>query len=165
MVLWFLSRFALGFSNYIVPLQICAKDMAFPRLNSMSYWFYLFSGILMLMPFFVGGAPDGGWTLYAPLTSSEFSPFLGLNVGAAGLLMLIGSITLGSVNFLVTIFRMRAPGMKLRHMPMFTWSMLVTVAMMLYAFPSLLAGILILFADRALGTMSVSYTHLRAHET
>ncbi len=156
MVLWFLSPFALGFANYFVPLQIGARDLAFPRLNALSYWFYLFSGILMLMSFFAGGAPDAGWTLYSPLTSLRYTPFLGLNVGAAGLIMLIASVTMGTINFIVTIIRMRAPGMKLRHMPMFTWSMLLTVGMMLYAFPSLLAGVLILFSDRALGTMYFS---------
>lgn len=156
MVLWFLSPFAFGFANYIVPLQIGARDLAFPRLNSMSYWLYLFSGILMLMSFFGGSAPDGGWTLYSPLTSSRYSPFLGLNLAAGGVVLLVVSVTVSSVNFIVTILHNRAPGMKLRHMPMFTWSILITVFMMLYSFPSLLAGVLMLFSDRALGTLYFS---------
>jgi len=156
MVLWFLSPFAFGFANYIIPMQIGAKDMAFPRLNALSYWFYLVSGIMALSSFFFGSALDGGWTLYAPLSSSTYSPAAGFNIGAMALLLFIGSITMGTINFIVTIFRMRAPGMKLKHMPMFTWSIFITVGMMLYAFPSLLAGILILFADRTLGTMFLS---------
>ena len=122
--------------------------MAFPRLNAASYWFYLVSGIMALSSFFFGSAPDGGWTLYAPLTSSTYSPAVGFNIAAMGLLLFVASITMGTINFIVTVFRMRAPGMKLKHMPMFTWSIFITVGMMLYAFPSLLAGI------------SVSYTHL-----
>ncbi|MBI2184909.1 MAG: cbb3-type cytochrome c oxidase subunit I [Thaumarchaeota archaeon] len=156
MVLWFLSPFAIGFANYIVPLQIGARDLAFPRLNALSYWLYFFSGILMLMSFFTGSAPDGGWTLYSPLSSQRYTPFLGLNVAAAGIIMMIASITVGTVNFIVTIVRMRAPGLKYKHLPMFTWAMLITIGMMLYAFPSLLAGTLILFADRALGTLYFS---------
>jgi len=156
MVLWFLSPFAFGFANYLVPIQIGAKDMAFPRINALSYWFYLVSGIMALSSFFFGSAPDGGWTLYAPLTSSTYSPAIGFNIAAMALLLFVGSITMGTINFIVTIFRMRAPGMKLKHMPMFTWSIFITVGMMLYAFPSLLAGILILLADRTLGTMFFS---------
>lgn len=153
MILWFLSPFAFSFANYFVPLQIGARDLAFPRLNALSYWFYLFSGILMLMSFFFGSAPDVGWTLYSPLTSSRYTPFLGMNVGAAGLVMLVISVTMTTVNFIVTILYYRAPGLKLKHMPLFSWSILVTVFMMLYAFPSLLAGVIILFSDRTLGTL------------
>jgi cytochrome c oxidase subunit I+III len=156
MILWFLSPFAFGFANYLVPLQIGAKDLAFPRLNAMSYWLYLVSGIAMLSSFFFDSAPDVGWTLYSPLTSTRYTPFIGLNLAAAGIVLLVVSVTLSTVNFLVTILKLRAPGMKLKHMPVFTWSILVTVFMMAYAFPSLLAGSLILFADRALGTVYFS---------
>jgi len=154
MVLWFLSPF--GFANYVVPLQIGAKDLAFPRLNALSYWLYLFSGIAMLSSFFTDSAPDVGWTLYSPLTATRYTPFIGLNLAAAGIVLLVASVTLSTVNFVVTILKLRAPGMKLKHMPMFTWGILVTVFMMAYAFPSLLAGTLILFADRALGTVYFS---------
>ena len=155
MVLWFLSPFAFGFANYIVPLQIGAKDLAFPRINALSYWFYLFSGISIVLSFFYGAA-DVGWTLYAPLTSSKYSPFLGLNFTAVAITLFIVSITLGSVNFIVTIIKMRAPGMKFKHLPLFSWSILITVFMMLYAFPSLFAGVIMLFADRVLGTLYFS---------
>ena len=152
MIFWVLSPLAFGFANYIIPLQIGCRDLAFPRLNAMSYWFYLFSGITMILSFFFGSAPDLGWTLYAPQTSFQFTPAIGLNLGAAGLILIVVSITMSSVNFLVTMFKMRAPGLKLRHMSVFPWAILVTIFMMLYAFPSFLAAILLLYVDRAFGT-------------
>src|SRR6266702_3973050 len=89
MIFWVLSPFAFGFANYIIPLQIGARDLAFPRLNAMSYWFYLVSGAAMIMSFAFGGAPDLGWTLYSPQTSFQFTPTIGLNVGAAGLILIV----------------------------------------------------------------------------
>src|SRR6266581_3556668 len=156
MIFWVLSPFAFGFANYVIPLQIGARDLAFPRLNAMSYWFYLVSGAAMIMSFAFGGAPDLGWTLYSPQTSFQFTPTIGLNVGAAGLILIVVSITMSSVNFLVTMFKMRAPGMKLKHMPVFPWAILVTIFMMLYAFPSFLAALLLLYVDRAFGTFYFS---------
>src|SRR2546428_12553466 len=160
MILWFLSPFAFAFANYFIPLQIGARDLAFPRLNSMSYWFYFFSGIAMGLSFLIG-APNIGWTLYAPLTDRGCGGTLctalgGFDLGAIGLGLMVTSITMSSVNFIVTILKMRAPGMKLKFMPLFSWTVLITVFMMLYAFPSLLAGALILFADRNLGTQYFS---------
>ncbi len=160
MILWFLSPFAFAFANYFIPLQIGARDLAFPRLNAMSYWFYFFSGIAMGISFLIG-APNTGWTLYAPLTDwgcggSLCTSLGGFDVGAVGLILMVASITMSSVNFIVTILKMRAPGMKLKLMPLFPWAILITVFMMLYAFPSLLAGALILFADRNLGTQYFS---------
>src|SRR5437879_8607212 len=131
MIFCVLSPFAFCFANYIIPLQIGARDLAFPRLNAMSYWFYLVSGAAMIMSFAFGGAPDLGWTLYSPQTSFQFTPTIGLNVGAAGLILIVVSITMSSVNFLVTMFKMRAPGMKLKNMPVFPWAILVTILMML----------------------------------
>ena len=156
MILWFLSPFAFAFANYFIPLQIGARDLAFPRLNSMSYWFYFFSGIAMGLSFLIG-APNTGWTLYAPLTDRGCGGALctalgGFDLGSIGLVLMVTSITMSSVNFIVTILKMRAPGTKLKFMPLFSWTVLITVFMMLYAFPSLLAGALILFADRNLGT-------------
>ena len=156
MVFWVLSPFAFGFANYMIPLQIGARDLAFPRLNAMSYWFYLVSGAAMVMSFAFGGAPDLGWTLYSPQTSFQYAPTIGLNVGAAGLILIVVSFTMSSVNFLVTMFKMRAPGMKLKHMPVFPWAILVTIFMMLYAFPSFLAALLLLYVDRAFGTFYFS---------
>jgi len=155
MIFWVLSPFAFGFANYIIPLQIGARDLAFPRLNAMSYWFYLFSGVAIIMSF-IFGAPDLGWTLYSPQTAFQFTPTIGLNVGAAALILITVSITMSSVNFLVTMFKVRAPGMKLRNMPVFPWAILVTIFMMLYAFPSFLAAVLLLYVDRAFGTFYFS---------
>src|SRR5256712_7830162 len=159
MIFWVLSPFAFGFANYILPLQIGARDLAFPRLNAMSYWFYLFSGVAMIMSFFFGSAPDLGWTLYSPQTSAQYTPSIGLNIGAAALILIVVSITMSSVNFLVTMFKMRAPGMKLRHMPVFPWAILITIFMMLYAFPSFLAAVLLFYVDRALCTFHFSLLH------
>src|SRR5881227_1155238 len=156
MIFWVLSPFAFGFANYIIPLQIGARDLAFPRLNAMSYWFYLFSGVMIIMSFFFGAAPDLGWTLYSPQTSFEFAPTIGLNLGAGALILIVVSITMSSVNFLVTMFKMRAPGLKLSRMSLFPWSILVTIFMMLYAFPSFLAAVLLLYVDRAFGTFYFS---------
>ena len=152
MVFWFLSPFAFGFANYIVPLQIGAKDLAFPRLNALSYWLYFFSGILYAISFFQGGAYSGGWTLYAPLSVPTFMPSIGSTLGVLALGMFVISVTASSVNFLTTMHRMRAEGLTLRNLPLFTWSILLTTWMMLFAFAALLAGLMVLSADRILGT-------------
>src|SRR5713101_3672624 len=156
MIFWVLSPLAFGFANYIIPLQIGARDLAFPRLNAMSYWFYLFSGVTMILSFFFGAAPDLGWTFYAPQTAYQFTPTIGLNLGAGALILMTVSITMSSVNFLVTMFKMRAPGLKLRYMSAFSWAILITIFMMLYAFPSFLAAVVLLYVDRAFGTVYFS---------
>src|SRR6266702_4633373 len=150
MIFWVLSPLAFGFANFIIPLEIGCRDLAFPRLNSMSYWFFLFSGVMMILSFFFGAAPDLGWTLYSPQTASQFSPSIGINLGAGALILMVVSITMSSINFLVTMFKMRAPGLKLRYMSAFPWAILVTIFMMLYAFPSFLAAVVLLYVDRAL---------------
>jgi cytochrome c oxidase subunit I+III len=152
MVFWFLSPFALGFANYIVPLQIGAKDLAFPRLNALSYWLYLASGILFALSFFLGGSFAGGWTMYAPLNSPTYMPDVGGTMTVIALGMFVTSVTVGSVNFLTTIHRMRAEGMKLRKLPVFSSSILLTVWMMLFAFAALLAALIILTSDHLFGT-------------
>ncbi|WP_435361511.1 cbb3-type cytochrome c oxidase subunit I [Haloarchaeobius sp. DFWS5] len=152
MVFWFLSPFAFGFANYVVPLQIGAKDLAFPRLNALSYWLYLASGILVAVSFFQGGSFAGGWTMYAPLNLPVYTPKVGSSTAVLALLLFVVSVTVGSVNFLTTIHRMRAKGMTLRKMPLFTWSILLTVWMMLFAFAALLAALMLLSSDRLLGT-------------
>ncbi len=152
MVFWFLSPFAAGFANYFVPLQIGADDLAFPRLNALSYWFYLFSGILIAASFFQGGTFAGGWTMYAPLNVPTYTPAMeatsGGNGTILGLALFVISITVGTVNFLVTIHRSRAEGLGLWNMPLFTWSWLLTVWMMLFAFAALLAAVLLQLSDR-----------------
>ncbi|WP_394739291.1 cbb3-type cytochrome c oxidase subunit I [Natronococcus roseus] len=156
MVFWFLSPIASGFANYLVPLQIGAKDLAFPRLNALSYWFYLFSGILFGISFFQGSSFAGGWTMYAPLNVPMYTPALEATTGGNGavlaLILFVLSITLGSVNFITTIHRSRAEGLGLWNMPMFTWTWLLTVWMMLFAFAALLAALLLQASDRILLT-------------
>ncbi|MDL5361075.1 cbb3-type cytochrome c oxidase subunit I [Halalkalicoccus sp. NIPERK01] len=158
MVFWFLSPFALGFANYVVPLQIGAKDLAFPRLNALSYWFYLFSGLLLGVSFFQGGSLDAGWTMYAPLNVPAYTPSVGGTTAILGLLLFVLSVTVGTVNFLVTIHRGRAEGMGMWDIPFFTWSILLTVWMMLFAFAALLAALLLLGSDRIIGTLYFTAT-------
>ena len=148
MVFWFLSPFAFGFANYVVPLQIGAKDLAFPRLNALSYWLYLASGLIVAAAFFQGGAFAGGWTMYAPLNMPINTPTIGGTSTILGLTLFVISVTIGTVNFLTTIHRGRAEGMGLWNLPMFTWSILLTVWMMLFAFAALLAALLLLSYDR-----------------
>ena len=152
MLLWFLSPFAFGLANYIVPLQIGARDLAFPRLNALSYWLYAFSGFLLLAGFFFDGAINTGWTLYAPLSALPQFTTTGTNLGILAIALLAVSVTISTVNFLVTIVKMRAPGMTWARVPMFTWTILFTVLMMLLAFPPLLIAGVLLFLDRVIGT-------------
>ncbi|MBO0888096.1 cbb3-type cytochrome c oxidase subunit I, partial [Candidatus Bathyarchaeota archaeon] len=153
MVLWFLSPLGIAFANYFVPLQIGASDVAFARLNATSYWMYLFSGIAAFVSFFVpGGSPASGWTNYSPLTSLQFSPGSGETLGAAALIVLAASNTVGTVNILVTILWHRAQGVTFFKLPMFTMFTFWTMLQFLWAFPSLIAGLIMLEADRLLGT-------------
>ena len=152
MLLLFATPLFIGFGNIIMPLQIGAPDVAFPRMNSFSYWLYLFGGIIACSGFL---SPDGaaafGWFGYAPLSNAINSPGAGGNLWLVGLwLSGIGTI-LGSVNFITTIICMRAPGMTLFRMPIFTWNILITALMVLIAFPVLGAALLVLLSDRTLG--------------
>ena len=142
----------LGFANYIVPLQIGARDMAFPRLNALSYWLLLFGGILLNFSFLNGTPPDTGWFSYAPLTEKPYS--LGPNVDfwIVGLLATsIGSIATG-LNLVVTVLKLRAPGMTAMRLPVFTWMSVFTGILILLAVPSLTAAQCLLLFDRYLGT-------------
>ena len=158
MVFWFLSPFAFGFANYFVPLQIGADDLAFPRLNALSYWMYLFSGVLLGISFFQGGTLDAGWTMYAPLNVPMYTPSVGSTGAVLALFMFTVGVTASTVNFLTSIHHSRAEGMGIMDMPMFTWSILATVWMMLFAFATLLGLTLILGADRVLGSVYFSAT-------
>ena len=113
-----------AFGNYVVPLQIGAPDMAFPKLNMMSYWMYLPGGLLMLLSFFLpGGAPNSGWTSYPPLSIIATQ---GQTIWIIGMIFLITSSLLGSINFIVTIFQLRAKGLSFMRLPFFVWAQLVT---------------------------------------
>jgi cytochrome c oxidase subunit I+III len=156
MILWFLSPLAIAFMNYIMPLQIGAKDMAMPRLNAFGYWLFVFGGLTATLGFFLpGGNASGGWTTYVPLATT-YTPGPGPTLAFLGLIMLVVSITMGSVNILLTIGYMRAPGITWRKIPMFTWFVLFTILQMLFSFPSLLGGLLMLVSDRVLGTVIFS---------
>jgi cytochrome c oxidase subunit 1 len=147
-----------GFANFLVPLMIGARDMAFPRLNALSFWLLLFGGLVMYSSFlFIGPdgyaqLPNAGWTSYPPLTTILFDPGRNIDFWILGLHLLGASSLLGAINFLVTIINMRAPGMKLTQLPMFVWTMMVTSSMVLFATPSLSVAITLLLADRHFGT-------------
>ena len=142
----------VGFANYILPLLIGAHDVAFPKLNALSYWVFIFAGLLMYSSFLSGGAPNDGWFSYAPLTERAFSPGHGMDFWVLGILLLGMATTFSSINFIVTIIQMRAPGMTFSRMPMFSWTMLVTSFIAVFAFPSLITAVVLLLLDRQLGT-------------
>ena len=154
MLYLFAGPFAFGgLANFIVPLQIGAPDMAFPRLNALSYWLYLTGSITMLLGFFVaGGAAQFGWVAYAPLSSATSSPGAGPDLWIMALVLTGFSAIFTGVNLCATIFYLRAPGMTMFRMPIFTWNMLVTGILILIAFPVLTAALVMLFCDRHFGT-------------
>ncbi len=152
MLLLYATPILFGFANYIVPLQIGAPDVAFPRLNAFSYWLFLFGGLTVLSGFLTpGGAADFGWFAYTPLSSVIHSPGPGADLWIVGLVVSGLGTILGGVNFVTTIVCMRAPGMTMFRMPIFTWNIFVTALLILIAFPILTAGLLGLAADRHLG--------------
>ena len=140
-----------AFFNYFLPLQIGARDVAFPRLNALSWWLYVLGGLFLYSSFFLGGAPNGGWFGYAPNTSITFSPGHNIDFWIFGLQILgIGS-TVSAVNFIVTIINMRAPGMTLFRMPVFTWMTFVASFLMLFAMPIITVALFLLMFDRNFG--------------
>jgi cytochrome c oxidase subunit I len=149
MIFFFGMPLLIGAMNYLVPLQIGARDVAFPRLNAFGFWIFAFSGIFFYSSFFAaGGAPDVGWFSYVPLSQQPFSLNDGVDYWALAVLTTgIGSIA-ASINLIVTIFRLRAPGMTMRRLPLFTWMALVTAFLMLFALPALNAALLMLLVDR-----------------
>ena len=154
MIYLFVGPFAFaGLANYLVPLQVGAPDMAFPRLNALSYWLYLTGSLTMILGFFVSGGPAAfGWVGYAPLTSAINAPGAGADLWIGALMLTGFSAIFSGVNLIATIFYLRAPGMTLFRMPIFTWNMLVTGILILLAFPVLTAGLIMLYCDRHFGT-------------
>ncbi|MGH3459647.1 aa3-type cytochrome oxidase subunit I [Aeromicrobium sp.] len=152
MLLLFATPLFVGFANAVMPLQIGAPDVAFPRLNMFGYWLFLFGGLIVISGFMVpGGAASFGWFAYAPLSDSVNTPGLGGDLWVMGLWMVGLGTILGAVNFVTTIFTMRAPGMTMFRMPIFCWNTLVTSMLVLIAFPIFAAALLALEADRRLG--------------
>ncbi|MBM4435687.1 MAG: cytochrome c oxidase subunit I [Actinobacteria bacterium] len=152
MVFLALMPLSAAFFNLLVPLMIGARDVAFPRLNALSYWVYLFGGVFLNISFLAGGAPDAGWFGYAPLTSTGFAGSRGIDFWIFGLQILGVSSILASINFITTIINLRAPGMSLRRMPLFVWMTLVTGFLIIFAFPVITVGLILLAFDRYLGT-------------
>ncbi|MFD1719077.1 cytochrome c oxidase subunit I [Georgenia deserti] len=152
MMLLFATPLFSAFANALVPLQIGAPDVAFPRLNMLSYWLFFFGGLLVIGGFLTPkGAASFGWTAYTPLSNAMFSPGLGGDLWVLGLGMTGFATIFGSVNFATTIITMRAPGMTMFRMPIFTWNILITSVLALMAFPVLAAALFGLAIDRIMG--------------
>ncbi|HTE68007.1 MAG TPA: cytochrome c oxidase subunit I [Actinomycetes bacterium] len=153
MIFLFIIPILAGFGNYIVPLQIGALDMAFPRVNALSFWMLPLAGIVLFSSYLLGGPADGGWTQYAPLSEGIGAQgnSIGVDLWVVALLLVGTSSILGSVNFLTTIFNMRAPGMTMFRMPLFSWTILVTSLLVLLATPVITSALAMLFLDRNLG--------------
>ncbi|MBV2364449.1 cytochrome c oxidase subunit I [Streptomonospora nanhaiensis] len=160
MMLFFATPLFVGFANVIMPLQIGAPDVAFPRMNMFSYWLFLFGGLMVVAGFLTpGGAASFGWFAYTPLSDEVRSPEFGGDLWVIGLLVSGLGTILGSVNFVTTIALMRAPGMTVFRMPIFTWNTLFTAILVLLAFPVLTAALAALGADRMLGTHVYDAAH------
>ncbi|NCV75001.1 cytochrome ubiquinol oxidase subunit I [bacterium] len=151
MVFLFVMPMAAGFANYFIPLQIGARDVAFPRINAFGFWALLFGGLFINLSWFLGGAADGGWFMYAPNSGPIFSPSHGVDFWALGLQIAgIASLT-GAINLIVTVLNMRAPGMKLMRMPIFTWMILVVQFLLAFAVPVITVALFLLSFQRNFG--------------
>ena len=148
MIFLALMPLVAAFFNFVVPLQIGARDVAFPRLNAFSFWTFLAGALFLNASWFFGGAPDAGWFGYANLTSTQFSPGMAIDFWVLGLQILGVSSLVSALNFAVTILNLRAPGMSLMRMPLFTWMTLVTSFLMIMAFPAITVGLVLLMFDR-----------------
>ena len=152
MIFFVVMPLLIGLGNYMVPLMIGARDMAFPRINAFSYWLLLFGGALLYFSFLAGEAPDVGWSSYAPLTEPAFAPGHNIDYWILGLLVSgIGTVG-GGINLIATITSLRAPGMTLGRVPLFVWMMLATGVLILFALPPLTAAQIMLLLDRRLGS-------------
>ncbi len=154
MLFLFATPLFVGFGNVVMPLQIGAPDVAFPRLNMFGFWLFLFGGLIVAAGFFTpGGAASFGWFAYAPLSNAVNTPQVGADLWLLGLTMGGLGTILGAVNFITTIFTMRAPGMTMFRMPIFTWTILITSLLVLIAFPVLAAALAVAFIDRQYGAV------------
>jgi cytochrome c oxidase subunit I len=156
--LWVIPVLA-GFGNYVVPLMIGARDMAFPRINALSYWLIPLGGLVMYSGFLFGGTGDAGWTGYVPLTEKQYSPQVGQDLWILGLHLLGVSSMLGGINFLATIHNMRAKGMTWFRLPLFVWSIEVTAALVVLASPFLAGALLQVLLDRQAGASFFAVNH------
>ncbi|MEU5723631.1 cytochrome c oxidase subunit I [Micromonospora sp. NPDC047738] len=152
MIFLFATPMLFGFGNFLVPLMIGSRDMAFPRLNAFGYWAFLFAGLFMWASLPFGAAPNNGWFAYAPLNQEQHNPGLHMDVYALGLLFLGISTTSGAINFIVTALKLRAPGMSLNRVPLFVWAIVATAFMVVFALPALNTDNALLFLDRRFDT-------------
>jgi cytochrome c oxidase subunit 1/cytochrome c oxidase subunit I+III len=152
MIFWYAAPILSGFANYLIPMMGGMRDMAYPRLNAFSYWTFLASGLFLYASAFIGQAPHGGWFAYVPYTNPIYSPGLNMDFYALALLFLTISTTAGSINFITTILRLRAPGMAVSRMPLFFYSTLTVSASVLFALPPLTVACVFLELDRRWGT-------------
>jgi cytochrome c oxidase subunit I len=141
-----------GFSNYLWPLMLGSRDMAFPRLNALSYWIFLFAGVFLYSSFPMGAAPDAGWFNYVPYSSKTYNPGPNIDVYALGMVLLGISTSVGSANFVVTLFRTRAPGMSINRVPVIVWGTLTASIGNLLAVPAVSLAFFMLWMDRQVGT-------------
>jgi cytochrome c oxidase subunit I len=153
MIFLFGMPILIGVANYMIPLQIGARDMAFPRMNALSYWVFLFGGLLLYSSFFFGGALNTGWYSYAPLTEKQFSPHDAVTFWILALVLLGISSMLGAVNFIMTMLKMRAPGLSFWQMPMLAIATFLNSFLIIVAIPSLTAAVGMLYLDRRYGTV------------
>jgi cytochrome c oxidase subunit I+III len=151
MIFFFVTPMLFGFGNYFVPLMLGTRDMAFPKLNAFGYWVFLFAGLFTYSSFLFGAAPNNGWFNYPPLSNAEFTPGRNIDFYTLGLGFLGISTTVGSINFLVTIFKLRAPGMSINRMPLYVWAILATSLAVVFALPSLTVANAMLALDRLAG--------------
>jgi cytochrome c oxidase subunit I len=158
MVFLVVMPLSAAFFNYLIPLMIGARDVAFPRLNAFSYWVYLFGGIFLYSSFLLGGAPNGSWVGYAPLSTDAVS---NMAFYAVGLQILGVSSLAAAVNFIVTILNMRAPGMTFMRMPVFIWMALVTNFLLLFALPIIAVALFMLQFDTVFGAQFFEPGHRR----
>lgn len=152
MIFWYASPILSGFANYLIPLMIGARDMAFPRVNAFSYWTFLLSGLFLYGSTLLGQSPHAGWFAYPPYTAASYSPGYGMDFYALALIFLGISTTVGAINFIVTIFRLRCPGMTISRMPLFLYSTSTISFVIVFSLPALTAACVFLELDRRWGT-------------
>lgn len=149
MVFLFVMPMAAAFANYMIPLQIGARDVAFPRLNALSFWVFIFGAVFLNSSWLLGGGADGGWFMYAPNSDVPFSPSNGVDFWALGLQITGIASLVGAINLITTVLNMRAPGMSLMKMPIFTWMALVTQFLLLFAIPVITVALFLLMFQRS----------------
>jgi len=159
MIFWYASPILSGFSNYVIPLMIGSRDMAYPRLNAFGYWTFLLSGILVYIGPCMGQAPHAGWFAYAPYTTAAYSAGHGMDFFSYALIFLTISTTAGAINFIVTILRLRAPGMTISKMPLLCYSTGTISCAIIFSMPSLSAALVMLELDRQWGTHFFDVAH------